>query len=96
MVYIVCSVRDLKSEVFGAMHIFKSVGEAIRSFDDTVNQADENNIMFKHPEDFHFFQLGTYDDAKGQMVSVLPKLLISGDQVKRGQIHKEVQKISKV
>ena len=83
MHYVMCSVRDLKSEVFGTPFCMRSVGVAIRSFDEEVNRKDENNMMFKHPADFHLFQIGEYSDLDASIVSMQPKLLVTGDQVIR-------------
>lgn len=83
MQYFLFSVRDLKSEVFGTPFVMRSVGVAIRSFDEEVNRKDENNMMFKHPADFHLFQIGTFNDLDASVEKCVPKLLVSGDQVIR-------------
>lgn len=89
MQYIICSVRDSKSDAFGRPFFTASVGLAIRSFDDEVNRAAEENIMFHHPEDFTLYELGQFDDFDGSFITMkTPKLLIGADQVKKGQLHK--------
>lgn len=88
MQYIVCAVRDSKSDVFGRPFIMGQIGQAIRSFDDEVNRAAEENTMFHHPEDFALYQIGHYDDQDGRLVPLdVPKLLVQADQVKKGQLH---------
>lgn len=83
MIYIVCSVRDQKSEAFGRPFFVPSVGVAMRDFEDEVNRADEKNILYRHPSDFALYQLGVFDDADGKIATDLPRLLVIGDQVRK-------------
>lgn len=94
MKYILCSVRDVKSEVYGRPFCVTSVGQAIRSFDDEINNSREDNIMFKHYGDFSLYQVGVYDDSTASIEVINPKILIEGAQVKKQLA--EVHKISKV
>lgn len=92
MQLIMVSVRDAKSEVFGTPFFVQTLGVAIRSFDDEVNRIDPENMMNKHSQDFSLWQLGTFDNDKGECVPMLPKLLIQGDQVKKGPRLETVKK----
>lgn len=95
MKYIMASVRDTKSEAYGRPFFVQSIGVAIRSFDDEVNNPEENNMLYKHSEDFALFHVGNFDDSKGSVEAVNPpKILIEGMQVKKKLA--EVHKISKV
>ncbi|WNK14079.1 MAG: nonstructural protein [Microvirus sp.] len=88
MIYTVCAIRDHKSGAYGRPFVAPSQGVAIRSFDDEVNRATEDNLMFHHAEDFALFNLGIYNDETGTFDTGNPELLIAGDQVKRGQLHR--------
>lgn len=96
MELIVVSVYDVKGEVFGLPHFVQSVGSAIRSFGDEVNRQgtpQQPNSLNLHPEDYHLFALGKYDDRKGEfIIEGTPKLLIQAQQC----INTVDRKISKV
>lgn len=80
----VCSIRDAKSEAFGRPFCAQSLGQAIRSFEDEVNRAHEENIVYKHPDDFQLFALGRFDDSTGLFkCSEVPQLLQAGGDVKK-------------
>lgn len=89
MVLVAVSVRDAKSEAFGRPFFVVSIGSAIRSFDDEVNRAAEDNSMYRHPEDYSLWQLGTWDDQDGSYVSLSPcKMLVQGSEVRREDSHR--------
>lgn len=94
MILVIVSVRDAKMEAFGRPVFVTTVGGAIRSFDDEVNRDERDNQMFAHPEDFQLYQLGTFDDNTGEFKSIMPKLLVSGNEVKR--TFYDATKVSKV
>lgn len=83
MIHIMCSVRDVKSEVFGRPFFTPSVGVAIRSFDDEVNRANADNVMHHHSQDFSLYQLGTFNDVDATFDAIMPKLLVTAEQVKK-------------
>lgn len=58
------SIRDQKSEVFNTPWYKTTHGEAERDFRSAVN--DEKTFLYKHPEDFDLYFLGTYDDNTGK------------------------------
>lgn len=92
MTWVMMSVRDAKSDAYGRPFFVQTVGAGIRSFDDEVNRAQEDNMLFHHPEDFALWQLGHFHDHDGTFEIITPKLLVQADQVKKGQLHQ----ISKV
>lgn len=79
----VVSVRDAKAEAFGRPFFVTSIGQAIRSFDDEVNRKDNENVLNNHPEDFILFHIGTFDDQTGELKSIMPKILVNGNEVKK-------------
>lgn len=72
MKLLICSVRDSKADVFGVPFFMASRGHAIRSFSDEVNREAQDNIYYKHPEDFELFELGEFDDGLADF-HILPK-----------------------
>jgi hypothetical protein len=57
------SVLDTKSESFSPPMVNRTKGEAIRSFSDEVNNP--NSMLYKHPEDYVLFEIGTWDNQSG-------------------------------
>ena len=81
MKYVIGAVRDSKADAFNRPIFMQSVGTMIRSFQDEVNRAAEDNQMHKHPGDFALYELGSYDDATAVMeMHEQPKLLVQADQ----------------
>lgn len=68
MKFVVCVVRDVRAAVFGNPFFLASLGQAERQFADEVNRAAEDNVMYKHPEDFELFNLGTFDSLTATFV----------------------------
>jgi len=83
MKLLVVAVRDSAAGAFMRPFYLSSPGQAIRSFQDEVNRASEENTMFHHPEDFELFELGTFDDGTGLFdLLAIPKSLCTAKQLK--------------
>ena len=83
MKMIVVSIKDRAADAFGRPFYVPSVGVAIRSFQDEVNRASDDNQMYQHSDDFDLFELGSFDDSTGTFeLFESPKLLTLGKQVK--------------
>lgn len=54
------TVYDSKAVAYMQPFFMKSTGEAIRAFQDTVN--DSKTQFNHHPEDFTLFEIGVWDD----------------------------------
>lgn len=57
------AVYDTKAQAYGTPNFVVSLGIAIRSFADEVNRPDANNVLYRHPDDFVLYHLGSYDDT---------------------------------
>lgn len=80
---IIC-VRDRAVDAFGQPNFVLSIGGATRSFTDEVNRADTNNSMYKHPDDFELYHLGSYDDGPAAFDLLdKPRLLMVAKDVKK-------------
>ena len=79
----VMSVYDRQAQLYGSPYYAVSQGSAIRGFADEINRADEQNTLYKHPDDFELVLLGTFDDEQAlfELLSV-PTRLITGSQAK--------------
>lgn len=63
MIYQLFAVYDKKVGAFNTPLSFRSKGEAMRSFMDAV--SDGKQTFARHPEDYVFMHLGSYDDQSG-------------------------------
>ena len=66
MIMKMCSIHDGKAEAWMNPMYFQSSGQAVRSFQDVVN--DPESDYFKHPEDYSIFELGEFDPREGKIV----------------------------
>lgn len=57
----VYSVYDSKVECYFPPVYYRARGEAYRAFEDDCRNEKTN--LYKHPEDYTFFELGEFDDS---------------------------------
>ncbi|WNK14633.1 MAG: nonstructural protein [Microvirus sp.] len=82
MITQIMAVRDSIMEAYNAPFATATVGAAIRSFTDAVNDTGKGDIA-KHAKDFDLFHLGTYDDNSGKITTFdNPKHIINGEGAK--------------
>lgn len=81
MILKVYCVLDAKAGYFGQPLFAQSEGAAVRSFSDAVNN-EKSGDWFRHPEDFQLFEIGEYDDATGEIVGKVPKVILSAMSVR--------------
>lgn len=62
----IVAVRDVAVATFSRPFFVQSLGLACRSFEDEVRRGAEDNPMFKHPQDFALFHLGSFDEDSGR------------------------------
>lgn len=60
MIHQCFTVYDSKTEAYFLPFYSKTIGEAIRSFEDAI--SDPNHSFAKHLEDYTLFHIGEYDD----------------------------------
>lgn len=76
----VVSIYDRALDAFSRPVFVNSVGQAIRSFGDEVNNVQSE--MSKHPDDYDLYHLGSFDDSSGKFVCLdEPKQLALGKQL---------------
>lgn len=60
------AIYDKKAQAYILPHFFAQKGQAIRAFEDAVNEtANPHNQISKHPSDFVLAHLGEFDDRLG-------------------------------
>lgn len=65
MKMVIVSILDTAAGAYGRPAYVASEGVAVRQFQDEVNRAHEDNQLYKHPDDFQLFYIGTFDDNTG-------------------------------
>lgn len=84
MIYVVCAIRDAKSDAFMRPMFFQTTGQAIRSFQDEVNRPGEGNMLNAHPEDFELFKISSWDDGSAMFTQdSRPVSLLTGSDAIR-------------
>lgn len=84
MKLLVCAIYDNVSDRWLPPFCQQTKGQAIRGFMDEVNRAAEDNILYRHCDDFVLFRIGEFDDSSGHIDSILgsEEKLISGREAK--------------
>lgn len=59
------SVYDTAADTFSPPQFVPSKGVAQRMFSDEVNRADPQNALYNHPQDFHLYFLGEFEQDVG-------------------------------
>jgi hypothetical protein len=62
-IHIIVSVKDRAIDAYGRPFVVPTTGAAIRSFTDETNRSDSE--MYKHPEDYDLYEMGTFCDQTG-------------------------------
>lgn len=81
MDHFVLCVKDNCAGVYMRPFTSPNTGSAIRTFSSEINRPAEDNMMYKHADDFDLYLLGMFDDATGELRQETPKCLIRGKDV---------------
>ena len=65
MIFKIFSVFDSKAETYNTPLFLPAAGQAIRAFEDQANE--ETSEIYKHPEDYTLFEIGTFDSDIGKV-----------------------------
>jgi hypothetical protein len=77
----VYSIFDSAAKAYTSPFFMHNDGLAIRAFQDNVNAEQENNIS-KHPDQFTLFRIGEFDDSTGEIKTDVVKSLGTGLEYK--------------
>lgn len=69
------AVRDRATDQFGNPMFLMSVGQALRSFTDEINNASKENQLYQHPDDFDLYELGVYETSTGAFLTHTPEMV---------------------
>lgn len=82
MKYVLCAIKDSKSDTYTPPSCFRHSGQAIRAFIDNIKQPMQDQVsqlMSRYPNDYDLYELGTYDDETATFTTHdKPNLLYSG------------------
>ena len=74
-----CSINDTKAEAWTQPFFVRSNGAAVRSFADACRS--DTTEYGKHPEDYHLYVIGEFDEDTGVLTAIDPVHLIHGANV---------------
>lgn len=96
MKYIVCAVRDRVADVYNLPYCAQNKGAVIRSFADEVNRAAEDNMLYRHAEDFELFLLGEFESDTGvfTLLDRPQSLILGGDCRQRPESPAQLRTVS--
>lgn len=77
----VFSVKDRVADSFDNPFFMPAVGMAIRGFTDAIN--DDKTHLYKHPDDYDLYRIGTFDPLTGALTPELPVQLALGKELVR-------------
>ena len=64
----IVTIRDSALNCYMRPVFVRALGEAIRSFQDEVNNPQGE--LAKHPSDYELHHIGSYDDQTGQLIDL--------------------------
>lgn len=73
---ILCAVRDVKANSYGAPVVFGTSADAVRSFTDVL--GDQRTLVGLHPADFHLVYIADFNDVTGVVVPHEHVILMDG------------------
>jgi len=82
LIYQLTAVRDRAANVYMRPFTVTHLGQAIRAFQDQINNdAPDNITMYQHPDDYDLYHIGTYDDETGKVQPCDPHQVAIGKQL---------------
>lgn len=73
---ILCSVRDLKANSYGAPVVFGTPLDAVRAFTDVL--GDQRTLVGLHPADFQLVYIADFNEVTGVVKSIEHVVLMDG------------------
>lgn len=74
---VVMALFDVQAQAFHRPIFVPSRGVGVRMVSDEANRQAADNVMYQHPADFRFFELGFWSDSSGLFTShALPELVV--------------------
>lgn len=63
MKMVILAIRDIRADVHGVPMFVPNIPAALRNLSDQVNTPGQDNMLYRHPEDFEVMEIGTFNDA---------------------------------
>ncbi|AKI26941.1 DNA binding protein VP4 [Gokushovirinae Fen7875_21] len=83
MKFEIVAIRDQAAAVYSRPFFVPTLGMAMRSFYDEAQRDAPDNELFRHPEDFTLWHLGTFDDNTGRFSNLeVPEQIATGKQMR--------------
>lgn len=79
------SLYDEKTETWSNPFIHASLGDAIRSFTDAINDTNPQSLLVAHPEDFTLFHVGDFNEIDGVVTGITKKPVGNGIDFKKSE-----------
>lgn len=76
----IVAIRDKATEAYQIPFFVQTVGQAFRMFNDEINRPD--SPMGAHPEDYDLFEIGDFNEDRGEIQGSNPILRARGIDVK--------------
>lgn len=77
MIHIVLAIQDTAVKAYMKPFFVPAAAAGVRALKDEVNDPRSQGDMFKHPEDFLLFEIGTFDDLTCRFDLLPDPILIS-------------------
>jgi len=74
--YIV-SIYDRITEMYNRPYFVPALGMATRNFADEINNAKQDNPLYKHPDHYELFLIGHFEDSTGEVAAESPPRRLS-------------------
>ena len=87
------SIYDSVAQAFQKPFYMHNDGEALRMFQQAVNDPHENNVINKHPEQFTLFHVGEWEDKNATIDTATPKAIGLGIEYVEPSPQTELQEI---
>lgn len=82
LLQIVMGLWDKKALTFIETSMVQNTGVAVRGFTGAVNNSQGDNNLYKWPDDYELYTLGTYNPRTGQLFPDEKRLIATGENVK--------------
>lgn len=74
---VVVALRDSAARVFAQPFFVQHTAQAVRGLRDEVNRSDKTSDVSRHPTDFELYEIGSFDDEAGRIISLdAPKMIV--------------------
>lgn len=81
MKYLLCVIHDRSIDAYVNLHCVRAEGQAIRQFQDAINDQQNGGSIHKHPDDYDLYVVGEYTDDDGTITTQPKRKIADGKQL---------------